>query len=504
MFDSILKNTAANAIRSALSFVLTLAGSTLVARHLGPDGMGLFSYALWMAALVSTFANLGLPLAVQKHVAERSSRPDEAAIVARRILLAQIGFASAITLASGALVWLLHSPDRRLLLLATALVLPQALSTCLAGVVSGMQRYDRLAWAALQAAGARLLLLAGAVALDAGIRGLLLAAAAAAVLETALMFRSAVSVLPIGATSQAAAPDFGRISRFACTLSVVVILDAVVWQSSEMFFLRRYSSLVELAFYGIAYTLAAKASQIGNMFSTTLLPAFSLAHGRSGTTEIAVAYQRSVTGLQAVMVPLCLAGALVSAPVVTFIYGPAYAPAAPVLTLLLLALSLTCIGPVSAAVLYAVGRESVDAKIGALFAALNIGLALWLVPRHGAMGAAAANCAAQVLTVVVSAACVARLLDRKFPLFRMAAVYAAALLALLPLAYAVHQHAPWPVWLLSGVAAAAIYAAVCQRLKLFDIAQLLRRIRVLIRKRNPDSTPMAFDGGDKLHGEVVK
>jgi O-antigen/teichoic acid export membrane protein len=135
------------------------------------------------------------------------------------------------------------------------------------------------------------------------------------------------------------------------------------------------------------------------------------------------------------MVPLCLLGAAVARPLAHLIYGSQFLPLALPLQVMLLALPVTSIGVVVSPMLYGTERQSFLAKYNTAVAFLNITLDLILIPRYGALGAAAANCAAQIAGVVGPAFYAARYIRVKFPWKSTAVIYLAAAIAVAPAAY---------------------------------------------------------------------
>jgi len=50
-------------------------------------------------------------------------------------------------------------------------------------------------------------------------------------------------------------PDiFVRVRKFSITISYILLLDTIVWQRSEVLFLKWYSTLPQIAFYTLAFS----------------------------------------------------------------------------------------------------------------------------------------------------------------------------------------------------------------------------------------------------------
>jgi O-antigen/teichoic acid export membrane protein len=109
------------------------------------------------------------------------------------------------------------------------------------------------------------------------------------------------------------------------------------------------------------------------------------------------------------------------------------------LQLLLVSLAVTSIGVVGSPLLVGTEKQSFIAKYGTFVAVLNIAMDLVLIPRHGALGAAIANCTAQVVGVLGGTIYVIRYARTKFPWRTTATIYFAAVVSVLPVAYCFSQ-----------------------------------------------------------------
>jgi O-antigen/teichoic acid export membrane protein len=95
------------------------------------------------------------------------------------------------------------------------------------------------------------------------------------------------------------------------------------------------------------------------------------------------------------------AGILLAPWIVRILGGEGYAAAAPVLQVLLLAVSVRAFSIPSYNVLYAKGRVDTAARIGGAEAIAKIFLTVLLIPRYGATGAAAGTLVSTVVFTFV-------------------------------------------------------------------------------------------------------
>ncbi len=439
--------------------------SAIIARYLGPPRMGLYSFAMWAAGALSLVASLGLPSAVTKYVSEYLGRGDraQAARISRHLLRLQWIVVLTVAPAAGlAAFFLAEGPEKLVLVLTASLAVPLVATEVLGSVLAGCQHYKQLSIISLKSSVADVGLIVLAVILKSGVAGILVALTAGSSLAAWMSYRAARPMLLAG--QQGAAPTdaspFRRARSFAFTESYIVLLDGIIWQRSEVAFLKALSTLRQVAFYGIGFGLARKFSDILATFTDTLMPLSSEAFGRSGLQDIGKIYETSLKYVQIALAPLCALGIGLSAPLIGLIYGPAYLPLVPVFRLLLASVAVTSLAYVGASVLYATEHQGFIAKCQTPIAVLNIALDLTLIPAHGAMGAAFANAGAQVLEAVILLAYAPRVVAGRFPWRAVARIYAAVALANLPVAIALWGGAP--PWSITGLAVVGlgIYVAI--------------------------------------------
>jgi O-antigen/teichoic acid export membrane protein len=91
------------------------------------------------------------------------------------------------------------------------------------------------------------------------------------------------------------------------------------------------------------------------------------------------------------VVPLVIGGTFLAAPIITFLYGPAYANSAAPFKILLWSAALVVLRWVYMDSLRATGHQALDLRCAITSAILNVGLNVVLIPRYGMIGAASAT-----------------------------------------------------------------------------------------------------------------
>ena len=470
-------------VRAALSVLI----SVLTARYLRPDEMGRYAFLLWLAGLLPIVLSLGLPTTLTRYTAEAAGagRATTAGALLGLVVRwqAPLALAAAMLLACWALV--VPAPWRWPLALTALSVPSQVVYASLAAFLSGLQVFG---WQALLSVG-MLALLAGLVVLvaglDGGVGGLMLAHGVAnaaglfVLLGLARREGRRRGALPATARLQ---PDMrADVMRYARGTSALVLLDAVVWQRTEVAFLQALAAPAEIAFYALAFGVASQVARIPYQASVVLFPSFPALVGSGRVAELAGLHATAMRYLLLLGAPLAVGLAVTAPGIIGLLYGAAYAPAAAVLAVLALGSLPAFAAGASPAVLHATKRQDRLLRQGVLAAVVDLVLALALVPLAGALGAALASVVAQGLGSVLAIRAAVRIAGTGVPVGALARIVAAALIMGLV--------AGVPVLTLGGTAglvSAVLVGAVAYPITLRALRALtaedLDRTRVLVER----------------------
>lgn len=462
--------------------VMTLAGWALkalnfayfiaVARLLGDERYGLYMAGAAVVGMASVFLELGLTQYVERALAQDRARLGELLgnLIALRLGLAALGTV-AIPVAT-----LLAGYDPTIVLVAALIAgtfIPSAILYPLTVLITSAERYDLSA--PLQVAAQLIANVCGLVALLAGfgLTGLLLAGYAALPVQIGLTLWTIRrhnlgpltlrvhpatwpaligAALPFGLTSLALSFNFNADTAI---LGRLVDPGQVGWYNAA---------------YGLVFRLVALADG--------LLLTMTVSLAREQMSNPAAVRAWSVAALRWLLlfaIPSTVGLSLLAVPVIALLYGPAFAPAAPLLALIawdipLLLFTAFC-GNLSAAI----GRERAAAGIYLLSASLNLALNLALIPTFGVFAAAWVTLATDGLTALLFLA----LLRDQLALRQLAAAAlristASGLMAVVVL---FTRGLPLPVPVVAG---AAVYLALALSLGLVEVAhlrELWRRMR---------------------------
>ena len=120
--NSPLRNILFSGARLVVSAGATICVSAIMARTLGPQNLGVYSYAMWIVGTLGILANIGLPAALTKYVSEFMGSGDQATAVrvGKRLLRIQL-IAGLIVAALTAGLYFFDSPFRSIIVLAAVM-----------------------------------------------------------------------------------------------------------------------------------------------------------------------------------------------------------------------------------------------------------------------------------------------------------------------------------------------------------------------------------------------
>jgi O-antigen/teichoic acid export membrane protein len=439
---TIVGNAAWSAGRFVAGVLGALLTAILLARYLGPTEFGTYRLVLNLVWVLEVVSVLAFPNATTKFVAELTGRAGPAApgavvaFFARRATLAYAaGFLMVLALRHR-LADFYRSEALDVLLLPAALaVLPGLWFGILAAALQGLQRFGALGTVALTQAvatlgGTLVVLMAGGGAWE-----LLVLAIAVNALGVVLAAGAGGHEVRPRATSRLEPELRGRMWRYSVTVGAIGLLGALLSERLEVFFLGRFWTAADVAFYSLAASLALQARRLGpSALGEVLFPVIAGLQGRRDAWGVANAYVHATRYLAMAGWPLALGGAVLAEPLTRLLFGAAYTPAAPAMAILLFTAGVLSMGHPAVAVVYSQERHRFLVVSSLAFVALHLALDLLLIPTWAVLGAAIANAVVQAALLAVQTAAVCRWLGVRPPLGDIARSLGASVLAFAPAA----------------------------------------------------------------------
>ena len=472
LLRNVLSNWAGFLVEACVAFYL----SPFVIHTLGDT-----SYGIWilLTSLTGYFGilNLGLRPAINKYVAEFSAKGDERRLneTVNAVLSIYAGLATLVVLVTVAVfvsLDSLHAPaellqNRWVVIifgLQVALSLP---AVVFGGVLSGMQRYDlhnaigvstnlvRAIVTVLLLRQYPTLMTLASITFGASLIGYVLLAWAARRQCPSLRLR-------LGKSSSETLLMLFRYSGIAA----LITLGTRLFFYADSFIVGGLVSLAAVTHYAIATSLISYVKSFIGESTTVLNPAASaLAAGdREDKLRTLAVYATRLS--LALTLPLSLGLIFLGREFIVLWMGPSYAGSATILAILagMLSLSIAQSGTVS--ILYGLGRHNTFVKLVMIEGVLNVALSIALGTIWGLVGIALGN---GIAATVLGALLLPRLVSREMRIpmgTYLREAFLPPLLAAVPMAVvlagmvAMTSSYSWPLFIVRGAIAVAVYAPV--------------------------------------------
>jgi O-antigen/teichoic acid export membrane protein len=297
---------------------------------------------------------------------------------------------------------------RTVWLLAAAGCVLGTLNSIPYAVLAGTQKWRGLSIAALTTNTVGTLATIGVLYLGGGIEGMFATTVVMSAVALAWTGTLARRALPTPTGGDAGFDDLRKpLVRFAGVTWVAFVLSLIVWKRSEFFFLKRYSTDAQIAFYSIAFAAVISLTSAMEAISLVLAPAVATLSGAGANHRIRSGVGRAIRVLLLGTFPLTAGAMAVGPATIALVYGNQYMGTTVPLLILLVVTPLLPLMSLSTALLWGLGRTKVWLTVVASSAVVNVALDFLVIPAHGAVGAAIANTGAQVAAAagIVTYAC---------------------------------------------------------------------------------------------------
>jgi O-antigen/teichoic acid export membrane protein len=378
----------------ALVFLVT---SIVVARYLGPEKLGELMFFNFIVGSTNRLGGIGLASATRKYMSEylASGQVGLVGALYYAALRWQSLLAISISVIGSVVAWNFCDPANRLTAIVLLVSITPSLITWIPSQANtALQEFYRNSPASFAYSVVYAATIGLAVALKWGMAG---------VASAILMARTTELVIRLIATNRRMR-SFGRLPlpadvrrriRRYCFQSIgLTALAIVVWDRSEILFLKYFSNNLQLAFYSIGFGLTGRLlllpSVFGGASSATLMAKCS--EGKDSPKSI---FSNALRYLALFVFPAHLGTAILCSTALVVVYGTRYQPAVPAMIICVLFAIPRAFQSLPETVLQAFDRQDFILKWMGVITILNLALDALLIPHWGAVGAAIANGVAQ-------------------------------------------------------------------------------------------------------------
>ncbi|MFC1721826.1 flippase [Patescibacteria group bacterium] len=374
------------------STALGLFSIALITRHLGVDGYGQYATAITFVGIFSIIADMGLYIYVVREISKERANSDH---IVSNVFTLRITSA-VILLSLAPIVALLFPYDQIIwyaILLATLSFFFISLNQILIGVFQ--RRFDTRIVAVAEIVGrfALIALLFVAIWLGLGLLAIIVCVVAGSFVNFLIVYLAARRHVKIRLRFDFA--FWKEILKVTWPIAISVVLN-VIYFKVDTIFLSVMKPGRDVGLYGEAYKILEVLIAFPAMFAGLVMPLLSLSAFKDWQKFKRV-IDKGFDVMSMAALPVVVAGIILAEPIVVFIGGPEFAPAAPILQILVLATASIFIGNLFANAVVAINkqRQMVWAYLGT--AALAVALDWLLIPQFTYIGAAWATVATEVL-----------------------------------------------------------------------------------------------------------
>ena len=390
--------TAARGLGLAISAV-TFA---ILARRLGPEAFGQYTYAVVFVTIFTAFTDHGLNLPIVRRLA---ANPEDLPRVFGNALVLKALTGTGAALLAVLLGWLLPLPAGAApaIAIAAGLVLTTSL-TVANGVFQVRLRMAPVALADVLSRGAFLAAALVLLARGGGVRSILAAQVVTTGLSTAaLVLMAARLVRP------RFAPDWRlwrEVVRPAIPLTLSLVLG-MVYQRLDLFLVEHFRGAAAAGHYAAAFRIVDLGILIPGLTMVVVFPVF--AERFRGGREALAAVTRPVLDVMALAgLSLALLLAFRSRDILALVAGAAFVEAGPALALLGWGMAAIFLSNAYGYLLVAAGLERFNLGLALAGLATSVTLNLALIPVYGLIGGGWASIGTQVVVLLLAGAVVAR------------------------------------------------------------------------------------------------
>ncbi len=424
---TIAKNSLFNFITTALGTSAVFIVGIVLARYLGTEQYGLYSFMMWFISLAILVADLGIGEMTKRFVAEAAGQQNARATkgIIRLALMVRGSVSLVVSLLiialSGHLAKLFNMPANQIYFILIGVALfPYMLVFTFENVFAGFQRYEYSTWLGMVVSPFRVGLVIILVAFGFGVKEILLTYT---VVWTAGMFVSLFLTSRFVPLRDLFLPSLlkpvERTDALKYSLAAMGILgvDYFLWQNAEVMFLGMYRPVVEVGFYNIAYKIpGVLVTLIPFVFGQVLLPAVSEQFGKGDMEKIKKIYVTAARYLMILSFPIATAGIALAGPIINLLFGPEYAPAIVLMQIVFIPFALRGLTYAVSSIIYGIKEPAYLLKIGAVLVCMSIGLNFWLIPKYGAMGAVIATSIPRVISLPIYIFFVSKKIKKPWPM----------------------------------------------------------------------------------------
>jgi O-antigen/teichoic acid export membrane protein len=395
---TIAKNTAYSFFATIMELLIGFATGIVLARSLGAEQFGVYSYLMWLVSVAAVFTNLGLGETSKRYIAESVGRQTthESMGLVRFTLV--IRFIAALIICLIILVttgyWAKQSGEegnQMLIVLVAIAAFPHIIQYTVTAILRGFQNFKYVTYVMLATYPLRLVLIIIIMNMGYGVMEIMILHIAALSLGMIVGFFLLNKLMPLKkllSPSQLSSETRKRAIRYSLILTGTIILSYLVNEEAEIFLIGLFCSAEEIGFYTLAFRLGRIVGIIPSAFALVLLPAIAEQFGRGDMERIKSMYLKAFRLVMVLALPVAFGSIAIAEALIVLLYGEEFMPAVLIFQIISLPFAILSLTRTSDAVIRGINLPGVILITLIGLSILKIGLGVWLISEYKILGAA--------------------------------------------------------------------------------------------------------------------
>lgn len=366
-------------------------------RLMGAEQYGHYKVAILAGEMAAGFALLGMDAAQVRYIPIFASRHDEAGLWGT--LQVGVGFTTLLSLLIGSGLYMLaapiaqflfHEPQLAPLLRIASFIVPfSALSSILGSSTMGFNKMQYQVGAKQIAQPiTRLVLLLPLMFLGLTAGKAMAAFIGGSIVTCVMLLYFLNHLFSLNRPINTARRDTRELLRFSLPAYFSTLI-AIFGPGLQTLLLGSLNTMTTVGIFAVANQVSTASTLFNQSIGTASSPIISELHGQRKMNRMAHFYKTTAKWMFTVNLPMFLILLLLSTPILS-IFGKEFVAGSTALILLSLANLVIAATGVSDGVLAMTGNTSTKLANSVVQVVLSIGLCIWLIPRWGTIGAAAA------------------------------------------------------------------------------------------------------------------
>ncbi len=409
----IIKDISYSSVQNFTSFIYGFIIHIFLARFLGTEEFGKYSFVIWMVGFLTTFVMLGLPTTMTKYVSQLY--PNETYKL-RSFIKHYFPQGVGLFILASFLFYIIYKGKMFInYFVVLAITLVCILNGLIISIISGLRNFKVLMYSSLISQSVFLFLILTVVKKIGNIYTAVITYTVYVLVGFLINFFSEKRLFKIF-KEKILSQKIDDIVKYYVYVSFAIILDYIVWQNSEIFFLKLYSPINEVSFYTVAFSVAYLPQRLlVSSVSKVILPFMSNIYGKNELDNLNKSYYVFTKYISMILIPIYLILFFIADRVIQLLYGTPYLSSVYPMKIILFSALIGGIASVASNYVHAVEKVDIIVKIGFFVALLNLGLNIVFIPKYHSIGAAIGNSSAQIIGCLLGTFYLVFKFNLKFP-----------------------------------------------------------------------------------------